>query len=117
PFSIGTIAQIVHVEEQQNNTYAVVCRGENRFRIEAVNRHPDHYLEAEVQIMPDEPAPPPALLMVAHRVANLFDEYYRSMIAMTGGWQRETAPGGGTWLFDLPMVIDRHTRLMEERAT
>src|SRR5437762_1771210 len=116
PFSIGTIAQIMQVDEQQAGNFAVFCRGQNRFRISSLERNTTSYLQAEVEIFPDEPAPEPALLMVAQRVSQLFDEYYRSMIAMMGGWQREIAPDGRTWLFDLPIVAERHARLMETRA-
>jgi hypothetical protein len=116
PVSIGTIAQIVQVDEQQGGNFAVLCRGENRFRISALERNTAEYLQAEVDIYPDEPVAQPALLMVAQRVSSLFDEYYRGMIAMMGGWQKEISPGGRTWLFDPLVLAERHARLMESRS-
>jgi hypothetical protein len=116
PYSIGTIAQIVQVDEQQGGNFALLCKGENRFRISALERNTAEYLQAEVDIFPDEAVAPPALLMVAQRVAQLFDEYYRGMIAMMGGWQKEIGPGGRTWLFDPLIIAERHQRLVEARA-
>src|SRR4029077_1760166 len=49
-------------------------------------------------------------------VSQLFDEYYRGMIAMMGGWQKEIEPGGRTWLFDPIVIAERHQRLVEARA-
>src|SRR5215208_6525370 len=100
PHSIGTLARIQQVNEvpegqcavpapHRGNCYHIMARGEERFRITALDRREAEYLVADVEVYPDEPAPPPALLMVAQRVATLFDEYYRVLIALSGGWQRE----------------------------
>ncbi len=116
PFSIGTVAQIVQIDEQAGGNYGVVCRGEERFRISALDRSGAEYLQAEMEPYPDEPAPAPALMMVAARVAQLFDEYYRGVIAMMGGWQKEMELGGNTWLFDLLTLADRQARIAEGRV-
>jgi len=116
PYSVGTIAQIVQVDEQQGGNFAVVCKGENRFRIQSLERNTAEYLQAEVDIFPDEAVAQPALLMVAQRVSQLFDEYYRGMIAMMGGWQKEIEPGGRTWLFDPLVIAERHQKIVEARA-
>ncbi len=115
PYSVGTLTSIVQIEEQATGNYHMVVRGEDRFRITALDRKSEPYLVAEVDLFPDEPAPLPALMMVAARVASLFDEYYRHVVAMSGGWQREAQPEERTWTWDLPVLADRHTNLMEGR--
>ena len=52
-------------------------------------------------MFPDEPAPMPAMLMVSQRVSSMFDEYYRGIIALMGGWQREATTGERTLMFDI----------------
>lgn len=112
PHSVGTLAYIKQVEEvpegkcgaqapHHGGCYHIVCRGGERFRIVGIDRREAEYLMGEVELYPDEPAAPPALLMVGQRVAALFDEYYRSVVALMGGWQREAPPGTRTVLFDL----------------
>lgn len=115
PYSVGTLASIVQIEEQAAGNYHMVVRGEDRFRITALDRTSESYLLGEVELLPDEPAPPPALAMVAARVAALFDEYYRHIVVISGGWQREAEPGDRTWTWDLPVLADRHTSFMESR--
>ncbi|HXH23587.1 MAG TPA: LON peptidase substrate-binding domain-containing protein [Dehalococcoidia bacterium] len=116
PHGVGTLARIIQIEEQATGNYHLLARGEDRFRITALDRKSEPYLVADVELFPDEPAPPPALAMVAARVAALFDEYYRILVAISGGWQREAAPGERTWTWDLPQLADRHKTLMESRA-
>jgi ATP-dependent Lon protease len=117
PHGVGTLARIIQIEEQPTGNYHLLARGEDRFRITSLDRKSEPYLVAEVDLFPDEEAPPPALAMVAARVATLFDEYYRMLVAISGGWQREAAPGERTWTWDLPQLADRHKTLMESRAT
>jgi Lon protease-like protein len=117
PHGVGTLARIIQIEEQPTGNYHLLARGEDRFRITALDRKSEPYLVGEVELFPDEPAPPPALAMVAARVAGLFDEYYRILVAISGGWQREAAQGERTWTWDLPQLADRHKTLMESRTT
>lgn len=115
PHGIGTLARIVLMDEQSNGNLHITVRGEDRFRIKALDRGSEPYLVGEVELFPDEPAPPPAQAMVAARIVTLFDEYYRNVIALSGGWQREAAPGDRTWTWELPMLADRTNMLMESR--
>ncbi len=112
PHSVGTLARITQVDEvpegscavqtpHRGNCYHILCRGDERFRVSAVDRREAEYLWADVEPFPDEPAPPPALLMVAQRVSSLFDEYYRCLVALMGGWQREASHDERTLLFDM----------------
>jgi Lon protease-like protein len=125
PHSIGTLARITSVEEvpagrctvpapHKDNCYTITCRGEERFRVTAIDRREASYLVADVELYPDEPAPPPALLMVSQRVATLFDEYYREIVALMGGWQREATPGERTLIFDMPTLELGQARLQRE---
>jgi len=124
PHSIGTLAHIHQVDEvpegkcsaqapHHGSCYHVVCRGGERFRVTALDRREAEYLVGDVELFPDEPAPPPALLMVGQRVAALFDEYYRSLVALMGGWQREAPPGERTVLFDMYALAASQVQAIE----
>src|SRR5918999_5876293 len=100
PHQIGTFARVTQVEDvpegrcvvpapHRGNCYHIICHGEERFRVANLDRREAEYLVADVEVYPDEPAPEPAMMMVAQRVSTLFDEYYRQVVALMGGWQRE----------------------------
>jgi Lon protease-like protein len=112
PHQIGTTARVMAVEEveagscpmpapHKGSCFHISVRGEDRFRVNDINRREADYLVGELDAYPDEPAPEPALLMVAQRVSALFDEYYREVVALTGGWQRSAVPGEPTLIFDM----------------
>jgi Lon protease-like protein len=122
PHSIGTTARVLTVEEvpagrctvpapHKDSCYHITCRGEERFRVAAVDRREASYLIGDLEAYPDEPAPAPALLMVAQRVSALFDEYYREVVALMGGWQREVEPGERTMMFDMATLVSGQARL------
>jgi Lon protease-like protein len=126
PFSIGALAKLERVEEMpegrcpqrqphEGNCYMVIVRGGERFRITALDRRAAEYLVAEVDLFPDEPAPLPALAMVSQRVVTMFDEYYRQIVQLMGGWQREAAPGDPVWIMDEMSLAERRDRLTSER--
>jgi len=129
PHSVGTLARILSVEEMQPGPcqvcgaagppgrdvyYHIACRGEDRFRITSLDRREAEYLVADVDLYPDEPAPPPALLMVGRRVSSLFDEYYREVVALMGGWQRSAQPGERTMMFDMATLRAGSARIGSE---
>jgi hypothetical protein len=114
PHSIGTTARVLSVEEidagsclwrdqapHRGSCFHISVRGEERFRVTAIDRREAEYLVGDVEAYPDENAPEPAMLMVAQRVAALFDEYYRGVVAMMGNWQRNTEPGERTMMFNM----------------
>jgi ATP-dependent Lon protease len=111
PHGIGTMASIVQIEAQANGNYHIVVRGEDRFRIKSIDRASEPYLVGEVEPFPDEAAPAAALAMVGSRVATLFDEYFRHVVAIGGGWQREAPPGARTWTWELPTFAERHSNM------
>ena len=117
PHSIGTTARILKVEEleagsclwrneapHRGNCFNIMVRGEERFRVTSLDRREAEYLVGDVEMYPDEDAPEPAMLMVAQRVATLFDEYYRGVVAMMGNWQRTTEPGEPTLMFNMAQL-------------
>ena len=127
PNSIGTFARVTQVDEveeghcivpapHKGNCYHIVCRGGDRFRVTATDRREAEYLVGDVELFPDDPVPPPALAMVGQRVAALFDEYYRKVVAIMGGWQREAVPGERTLLLDIAALVTNQARPEGEPA-
>ncbi len=115
PHSVGTLARIIQAEELQDGRYNIVCRGEERFRVTALDRRAAEYLIADVELSPDEPAPPPALAMVAQRVSMLFNEYYRLVVSLMGGWQRVATPDEHIFMFDAGTLAEKQAQLQQER--
>ncbi len=122
PHSIGTFAVVTSADEveegrcvipapHKGGCYHIICQGDERFRVGTLDRSEAEYLVGEVELYPDEPAPEPALAMVGERVSSLFDDYYRHRIALMGGWQRETAPGETTVLFDISALLKGQNRI------
>jgi hypothetical protein len=117
PHSIGTTARIITVDEidagacllrdqapHRGSCFNIAVRGEERFRVTSLDRREAEYLVGDVEMYPDESAPAPAMLMVAQRVATLFDEYYRGVVAMMGNWQRTTEPGERTRMYNMAQL-------------
>ena len=75
-------------QPHRGNCYSIMTRGGERFRVVNLDRQERSYLVADIEALPDEPSPAPAMAMVGQRVASLFDEYYRKLVALSGGWQR-----------------------------
>jgi Lon protease-like protein len=127
PHSIGTTARILTVDEiepgacllrteapHRGSCYNITVRGEERFRVTSLDRREAEYLVGDIETYPDEEAPEPAMLMVAQRVATLFDEYYRGVVAMMGNWQRSAEPGDRTLMFNMaPLRIAAEADEME----
>ncbi|HLF78128.1 MAG TPA: LON peptidase substrate-binding domain-containing protein [Dehalococcoidia bacterium] len=124
PNQVGTLAQVTQVNEipegqcavpapHRGNCYHIVCHGAERFRATNFDRREAEYLVGEVELFPDEPAPEPAMLMVAQRVSDLFDEYYRGVIALMGGWQREAVRGERTLMYDIAALSSQTQRSLE----
>jgi Lon protease-like protein len=121
PNDVGTLAHVTQVNEvaegqcaipapHRGGCYMISCRGGERFRVTSFDRREAEYLVGEIELYPDEPSPLPAQLMVAQRVSSLFDEYYRSLVALMGGWQRETLPDQRTIMFDISILSGQPVR-------
>ena len=113
PYSIGTLARIVQVDRMPGERHRIVCAIGERFRITALDKRSEPYLVAEVDLYPDEESPAAALAMVADRVAALFDEYYRYMISLAGGWQRAAGDHSRTLMFDTTALERRSLDLSD----
>jgi ATP-dependent Lon protease len=122
PHSVGTLARVLTSEEMEpgrctvamphrDSCFHITTRGEDRFRITSLDRREASYLVGDIELFPDEPAPEPAMLMVGQRVAALFDEYYREIVALMGGWQRSTHAGERTMMFDMATLEMNQARL------
>ena len=120
--SVGTTARVVQVEEvpegrcvvpgpHTGTCFHISCAGKERFRVLSTDRRAAEYLVGEIELYPDEAAPSPALAMVAERVYVLFDEYYRGLVALMGGWQRQVGPGEHTVMFDTALLMNGQSRL------
>lgn len=125
PHATGTLAVITKVDEipegscvipaqHRGNCYHIICHGDERFRVTALDRREAEYLVGDVDLYPDEPAPAAALSMVSQRVSSMFDNYYRQIIALMGGWQREATPGESTLMFDVSALAGGASRSVEE---
>jgi Lon protease-like protein len=122
PHNIGTLARVITSEElepgrctvsmpHRDSCFHIMTRGEDRFRITSLDRREASYLVGDIELYPDEEAPEPAMLMVGQRVATLFDEYYREIVALMGGWQRVTNAGERTMMFDMSTLEMNQARL------
>jgi Lon protease-like protein len=127
PHQVGTLAYVSSVDEipegrcvipapHHGECYHIVCRGDERFRIINLDRREAEYLVGDIELWPDEASPGPAMMMVSQRVAQLFDEYYRALIALMGGWQRETPPGQRTMMFDTAALVAGQDRAQNPQA-
>jgi Lon protease-like protein len=126
PHSIGTFAYVTRVEEipegrcivpapHNGNCYNIICRGAERFRVTATDRREAEYLVGDIEPYPDEAAPEPAMAMVGQRVNVLFDEYYRNLVALMGGWQREVTPGNRTMMYE-SMLMSGQAQLQRSES-
>jgi Lon protease-like protein len=115
PYSIGTLAQIIHTDRLPGERHRVVCSIGKRFRIKAIDKRSTPYLTAEIELYPDEESPPAAMAMVADRVATLFDEYYRYLISIGGGWQRQASEDRRTLMFDAAALERRSLEIGDPR--
>jgi Lon protease-like protein len=127
PHSVGTLASVLTSEElepgrctvsmpHRDSCFHIMTRGEDRFRITSLDRREASYLVGDIEVFPDESAPEPAMLMVGQRVAGLFDEYYREVVALMGGWQRTTNAGERTMMFDMATLEMNQARLRSTSA-
>lgn len=127
PHSVGTLARVMSSEElepgrctismpHRDSCFHIMTRGEDRFRVTSLDRREASYLVGDIEIFPDEPAAEPAMLMVAQRVSTLFDEYYREIVALMGGWQRSTIAGERTMMFDMATLEMNQARLRASGA-
>ena len=54
-YSIGTLAELLHVEEEEQNTLSILVRGVAKFRVDSTWVEEDHLRMGEVTFLQDEP--------------------------------------------------------------
>ncbi len=86
PCSIGTTARIVQVEHLEDGRMNLFTMGEHRFRIVALNTT-QPYLRGEVAYL-EQQEPDDAARAVMPHAQDLFDEYFRSYLALGNQWAR-----------------------------
>ena len=87
PCDVGTTARITHLQRLPNGRMNLVAVGEQRFRIVALD-HSEPYLTGEVERLTSDETNAPGLEEEAQRVAALFAEQLRLVMAVTGQWAR-----------------------------
>ena len=87
PYDIGTTASITHVQRLPDGRTNILALGTRRFRILDLD-HSQPYLQANVEELSSEDVDTPEAEADAERVAALFSEQYRLLMAVTGQWVR-----------------------------
>ena len=86
PFKVGTTANIVQVERQEDGRMNILTEGRRRFNIvEFTQRSP--YLKGLVEYLEERTGDPPEESVSQAR--NLFSEYMQCMAGLRGGWVSE----------------------------
>ncbi|HXG36937.1 MAG TPA: LON peptidase substrate-binding domain-containing protein [Dehalococcoidia bacterium] len=88
PHDIGTTARITHVQRLPDGRMNLLTVGVSRFRIMEVLRQVPFYL-ADVELL--ESTDNDIAIELAETVGNLFAEYYRLYLALSGQWARRVA--------------------------
>ena len=82
PYSIGCIAKATQLQPLPGGTFFARALGQERVRIESLDRLTKPYLLGSVSPLPEDPTPPdPALL---NRVSRSFAEYARLLVSLSG---------------------------------
>ncbi len=87
PYDIGTSARITHVQRLPDGRMNIHALGTRRFRILDLDQS-EPYLQANVEELSSEDVDTPEAEADAQRVAALFSEQYRLLMAVTGQWVR-----------------------------
>ncbi len=93
PYTIGTSAHIRHMQRLPDDQMNLLALGEQRFRILDLDRS-ESYFTAEIEYLASEGVDAPETADEARRVAALFGEQFRLVMAVTGQWLRTIALPG-----------------------
>jgi Lon protease-like protein len=88
PYDVGCTARIARVQRLDDGKLNLICFGERRFRIEALDTS-EPYLQGDVTFLDSIGLSTPEAAEHAAVVAGLFGEQYRLVMAVTGQWVRE----------------------------
>ena len=88
PYDVGATARITQVERLPDGKLNLVACGERRFRILALDTT-EPYLQGDVEFLESEDVDAPGVSDASARVAALFGEQQRLVLAISGQWSRE----------------------------
>jgi len=88
PYDVGATARIAQVERLPDGKLNLVARGERRFRILALDTT-EPYLQGDVEFLESEDVDAPGVSDASARVAALFGDQQRLVLAISGQWSRE----------------------------
>lgn len=83
PFSIGTTARVVNVEQLEEGRMNILTAGERRFETEEVTQRTPH-LEGRIRYLEEEPGEPSDETMAEFREE--FGAYLKNLSSLAGGW-------------------------------
>ncbi len=100
PHDVGTTARIARVQRLPDGEINLITLGRRRFRVLSLDRS-EPYLTGEVEYLVNEAAEGGAVHREAERVAALFAEQFRLVMAVSNQWTRElNLPGEADVLAD-----------------
>ena len=100
PHDVGTTARIARFQRLPDGRLNLIVLGGRRFRIASLD-HSEPYLIGEVEYLESEAVDAPEVDEQAQRVAALFAEQFRLLLAISGQWMRHAAlPGDPDALAD-----------------
>lgn len=118
PQDIGCTARIVQVERQPDGRMNLLAFGEQRFRIQSLDRS-EAYLQGEVELLASTDADAAEVEELAPRISALFGEHFRLVLALSGQWMRALdLPSDPDVLADfiggnLELPVERKQKLLE----
>ncbi len=100
PYDVGTTALVARVQRLPDGRMNLINLGRRRFRILELDRS-EEYLSAEVEYLENTGAAGEEVEASAERIAALFAEQYRLVMAISSQWTRElNIPGAPAALAD-----------------
>ena len=87
PYDVGTTARIARLQRLPDGRTNLIALGERRFRIVGLD-HSEPYLTGDVEYLGSEAVDAPEVEDEARRVAALFGEQFRLVMAVTSQWAR-----------------------------
>ena len=93
PYDVGTSARIARLQRLDDGRMNLVVLGEQRFRVAHLDRS-EPYLSGQVTFLDSEDPDTSEAEEEAQRVAALFGEQFRLLLAVTGQWTRRLSLPG-----------------------
>ncbi len=87
PYDVGTTARVARVQRLPDGRMNLITLGRRRFRILELDRS-EEYLSGEVEYLENTGAADEDVAASAERIAALFAEQYRLVMAISSQWTR-----------------------------